>query len=93
MKASSAVIALSCLLAACMALPAAAQVATGQNRVCCAYIRNRANTAWQLVCNNPTGVSVVSRVLLRAVLAFFTVDEAAGIGVPQNSTNACMHHH
>uniref|UniRef100_A0A383VBK5 LysM domain-containing protein n=1 Tax=Tetradesmus obliquus TaxID=3088 RepID=A0A383VBK5_TETOB len=56
MKASSAVIALSCLLAACMALPAAAQVATGQNRVCCAYIRNRANTAWQLVCNNPTGI-------------------------------------
>jgi hypothetical protein len=40
----------------CFAL-AQAQIPTGQNNVCCAFIWNSANR-WQLVCNNPTNVSL-----------------------------------
>jgi hypothetical protein len=47
------------LLAVMMPSPAAAQVTTGQNGVCCSYIMN-STTTWQLVCNNPTNVSLLS---------------------------------
>jgi hypothetical protein len=54
LKYAVALVAFSC---AVLSTPAIAQIPTGENSICCAYILNSANS-WQLVCNRPDGVSL-----------------------------------
>lgn len=43
------------MIAICVIAGASAQVPTGTNNVCCAFILNSSNR-WQLVCNRPAGI-------------------------------------